>query len=542
MELLTAAEMREADREAIVGMKIPSLRLMEKAGNAVAREAGKLIGRSRTRPVRIAVVCGRGNNGGDGLVAARLLHRMGCRVSVFLVSPDFSKDAAAQFKRLPRRIHVHRIFSIAVWKKEMEKLAQCGLIIDALFGTGLSQPVKGFLKRIVEDINRTGLPVLAVDIASGIDATTGAVLGAAVRADVTVTFARLKIGQILFPGAAHCGRLVVADIGIPDRAIERTRPHTFLLTAQDAASLLPLRPDHSHKGTFGQSVILAGSRGMIGAAVLAAEAAMRIGSGITRLCVPQSVYSIAARKLPPEAMCAPVPDGGRGLFGPESVRPVLKYLDRATCVLIGPGIGRDRRTIRWLARILKHIASGRPAPAIILDADALFAPAFLPRGCVITPHAGEMARLMGWSRAAVDAGSCEAARNFAMKNGLTVVLKGSRTKIANPKGLLFINHTGNAALAKGATGDVLAGLTCGLGAQGLASFDAARLAVYLQGRAADIAVDRGRDKRTFLASDIFAHLDPALAELSGRFRKLPEGDNIGMISPGGATNEDSSGD
>lgn len=501
--------MRAADRAAIGGMKIPALKLMENAGAAVAREA------ARMARGRIAVLCGKGNNGGDGLVAARILNRMGRPVLVFLTSRDFSEDAAVQFKRLPRRIPVTRVFSIAVWKREKDTLARCDVIIDALFGTGLSQPIKGLQKQIIEDVNLARRRILAVDIPSGIDATTGNILGAAVRADATVTFARPKIGQILFPGASHTGRLVVSDIGIPDRAIDRARPDTFLLTPQDAANLLPARPAHSHKGSFGQSVIFAGSRGMIGAAVLAAEAAMRIGSGITRLCVPASVYSIAARKLPPEAMCAPIPDGGRGSFGPESVRPALKYLERATGVLIGPGIGRAARTVRWLSRILKHLERLRRSDVRrVLDADALFAAGSLPPGIVITPHAGEMARLTGLARPAVEAGGCAVARGFAMKNKLTVVLKGSRTLIANPAGRLFINQTGNAALAKGATGDVLAGMICGLCAQGLTSFDAARLAVYLHGRTADIAVEKGRDQRTFLASDIFNFLDPAIRELS----------------------------
>ena len=500
MEILTAAQMREADRVAIVEMKIPGLRLMESAGLAVAREAARMV---RKKSGRIAVLCGKGNNGGDGLVAARLLARQGRLVSAVLLSKDFSPDAATQFRRLPGRVEVVRAHSQALWNRACRRLETCALVIDAIFCTGLGHPLGGLMKQVVDDLNRLSIPVLAVDIPSGVDATTGRILGAAVRASVTVTFARPKLGHILFPGAAHTGRRVTADIGIPDTAISRARPDTYLIDRNLAARLLPPRPDDSHKGTYGRSVILAGSRGMIGAAVLAAEAAMRIGSGLTRLCVPASVYSIAARKLPPEAMCAPV-----------SEKSIAKYLNDATAVLIGPGLGRDPRTLRWVGRVAKSL---RHDQRCVLDADALFALAALPPAAdtVLTPHAGEMARLIGKSRAAVEADSCAVARSFARRCRLSVVLKGSRTKIADRYGDVYVNPTGNAALAKGATGDVLVGLICGLAAQGLSAFDAARLAVYLHGRAADLAVEQGRDKRTFLASDIFKYLDAALLELSG---------------------------
>lgn len=517
MEILTAGQMREADRVAIIDMKIPALRLMENAGKAVAEEARRM--RRAAGPGRVAVLCGKGNNGGDGLVAARHLGQSGYRILVFLTSEDFSKDAQAQFSRLPKKIHVVDIHTPALWKKEKRRLQSCDLLIDALFGTGLSKPLTGLFRIIVRDVNRLSKPVLAVDISSGIDASNGRVLGGgdlAIRCATSVTFARPKIGHVLHPGAAYAGRVVVRDIGIPDEAVRKAGPDTFAMDGKMAAAILPDRPDHSHKGVFGMSVIFAGARGMIGAAVLSTTAAMRIGSGLTRLFVPASVYSIAAKKLPPEAMCEPVPDGG-GAFGPSALRHTSKFLARADSVLLGPGIGRHPKTIRWVLGTLRSITSHQK---IVVDADALHAIAAksFPRSganadIAITPHAGEMAKLVGKSRAWVESDPCSAARDYSKKHGVTVVLKGSRTVIANAQGEVNINFTGNSALAKGGSGDVLAGMICGLAAQGMTTFDAARLGVFLHGRAADIAVESGRDKRTFLASDIFATLDRAILEL-----------------------------
>lgn len=510
--------MRMADRTAIVSMKIPSLKLMETAGLAVANETERLALRLRIRSsAPISIVCGKGNNGGDGLVAGRCLSRRGYRVQIFLMTETLSEDAAVQLKRLPKSVPVVRINSWSSWERVIAGVRAGGLIIDALFGTGLSKPIRGWVRRWIESLNATGRPVVAVDIPSGIDASTGKILGAAVRARVTVTFARPKIGHLFHPGAACTGELIVADIGIPDRAVLQSRPDTFLIDRPAAARLLPPRLNFSHKGMYGRSVIAAGSRGMIGAAVLAAESAMRIGSGLTHLCVPDSVYPIAARKLSPEAMCAPVPDRRRGSFGPESVRESSRIAARATCVLAGPGIGRHPDTGRWLMKFLRSI---HPNQKLILDADALWAIARSgfdwrdPRlDVAITPHAGEMARLTGLGRSAVESDFCSVARAYSVRNRITVVLKGSRTVIASRSGRVDVNRTGNSALAKGATGDVLAGMICGLAAQGLSTFDAARLAVYLHGRCADIAVDLGRNKRTFLASDLFDYFDPAILEL-----------------------------
>ncbi len=518
MELLTSKQMREADRVAIHDMKIPGLTLMENAGRAAAAEIVRLLKKSFRRP--IAVVCGKGNNGGDGIVIARVLARRGIRVRVFLLSEDLSPDAAAQLRRLPKsRVERIRTCNLTQWKKARSRLDDCALIVDAIFGTGMSGKLKDPYPAIIEDINRTGNPIVAVDIPSGIDASSGAILGAAIRAHTTVAFARPKVGHIMPPGASCTGRLIVADIGIPDEAVTRSRPDTFLQARRASIPSLPSRPAHSHKGSYGRTVILAGSRGMIGAAVLAAEAAMRIGAGLTTLAIPDSVYAIAARKLSPEAMCRPVPDGGRGFFSKMSSREIKPIVERSTAVVLGPGIGRDSRTIRWTMDVLKFLpGSGH----VVIDADALYALAVTgcPKGftkadAVLTPHAGEMAALTGQTRSRVESNAVAIARAFASHHGVTVVLKGSRTVIAVPEGSVFVNITGNSALAKGGSGDVLAGMIGGLCAQGLSANHSARLAVYLHGRAADLLVDSGRDKRTVIASDLFQKFDKALRELEG---------------------------
>lgn len=518
-EVLTSEQMRKADRIAIHEMKIPSLTLMENAGRAVARESIRFLKSLRAqRRAPVGVVCGKGNNGGDGLVVARLLSMAGCRIRVFLLSTDFSPDAYVQFRRLPPGAKKIVVSAPALWKKHLCDLYDCSLVVDAIFGTGMSGNLKAPYPRVIDDINNLGRPVIAVDIPSGIDATTGAALGTAICADRTVTFVRAKIGHLLPPGTAYTGALTVADIGIPGSAIDTARPHTFLENRLMMSALLPSRPMHSHKGAYGRSVILAGSRGMIGAAILATEAAMRIGSGLTTLVVPDAMYSIAARKLPPEGMCRPAPDNGHGVFTRNALASTRRLIEQANAVLIGPGIGRDPKTIRWLVDVLKMI----PAPAhVVLDADALFALAVSPsvwkflarHDAVITPHAGEMARLIGKTRAAVESDFCGAARTFSHDRRVTVVLKGSRTVIASPDRTAYINVTGNSALAKGGSGDVLAGMMCGLCAQGMSAIHAARLAVYLHGRAADLAVSSGRNKRTVLASDLFTFFDPAINEL-----------------------------
>ncbi len=524
MIVLTADQMRQADRIAIEEMGIPGRTLMEKAGQAVADETGRVlrqdrIGRRRGMRGRIAILCGRGNNGGDGLVAARILSAQH-HVWVMLTSTDFSPDAERERRRLSPRVRIIRVDRPAGRRDAGRILAGCDVVLDALFGTGLSRPIPPFFRRIIEEINRMSKPVVAVDIPSGIDASTGQILGAAVRAAVTVTFARPKVGHLLHPGAGCTGRLVVADIGIPDEAIVRTRPDLFLMTHPEAARLVPPRPDHSHKGLFGRSVILAGSRGMIGAAVLSAEAAMRSGSGLTTLCVPAGVYSIAARKIPPEAMCHPVSDSGLGAFAAAPRGEPASQIRRSDAILVGPGIGRDSKTVRWVRDLIDLVGPGQ---RLILDADALYAMAeilrtqrhFRLRGdVVLTPHAGEMARLTGRTRQWVEHHPLVAAREYAGRMRCAVVLKGSRTIIADADGRAYINRTGNASLAKGGSGDVLAGMICGLAAQGLSAVDAARLAVYLHGRSADIGVERGRDKRTILASELFTWFDAAFRELN----------------------------
>lgn len=501
--------MREADRYTIEELGVPGLTLMEHAGKAIAQVVKEM-----DFAKRIAVVCGKGNNGGDGFVAARYL-RPGRKVTVFLISSTFSEDALVMRKRLPAGVICHALTPADAANPKIFR--NYDLIVDALFGTGLTKPLTGFVRRVVDRMNSSGKPIVAADIPSGIDASTGRVLGSAVHATRTVTFARPKIGHIFLPGSIHCGKLEIVDIGIPDEAILAAHPAAFLIDRNLARKLLPPRPAQSHKGTYGRSVIIAGSRGMIGAAVLATEAAMKIGSGLTTLCVPDSIYSIAAKKLSPEAMCVPIPDGGRGSFGPESFKSILHAVKNASAVLIGPGLGRHPATLHL---VLKCISNFDRNAKWIIDADALYAaskfkfkPARHLADLAVTPHAGEMSRLCGLTRKEIELNPIATASDFARKISGTVLLKGPRSIIAADGEHSFVNPTGNSALAKGGSGDVLAGMICGLCAQGLRTFDAARLAAYLHGLAADLAVEQGRSPRTFLASDLFNYMDAALNKI-----------------------------
>lgn len=536
MELLNADQMRQVEHIAINEMNIPGIKLMENAGRAVAVEIKRMMENIPRRTlIRVGIICGKGQNAGDGLVAARWLTGRRFRAVVFLTSDNLTPDSQSMLKKIPRTVRVIRADTPVRWKKNIPYLMLCDVLVDALFGIGLSRPLKQPWSNIVDDVNKLNKLVVSVDLPSGIDASTGHIMGTALRAVKTVTFFRPKIGHILYPGSEYSGELTVADIGIPDRVFHATSPDTFLNSRDTVSRLLPRRPDNSHKQHYGCSLILAGSQGMIGAGVLAAAGALRIGSGLTILAVPDKIYTVAARKLSPEAMCEPIPDGGSGGFGTASLKRTLELVNRATCILVGPGIGRRPETIRWIFRILKHLDKGKKW---IFDADALFAFSYIikrnnkftdkihrfqsnvgrhesliPDIC-ITPHSGEMARLVQKSRNEVEQDFLSIARNYSNSNRLTTVLKGSRTVIARPDCPVFINKTGNSALAKGSTGDVLAGMICGLAAQGLSTFDAGRLASYLLGRSADIAIHNGRTKLTFLATDIFQYLDDAILEIS----------------------------
>lgn len=484
MKLVTARQMREIDRWAIEEIGIPGVVLMENAGRAAAEQATRRYGHLRPGPV--LVLAGKGNNGGDGFVIARHLSNGGWRVRTVVLADaeGIAGDARVNLEIL-RRSGSEVAFALDEerLRRELDTGGPFRLIFDALFGTGLASEVRGHYAAAIDWINGAGLPVCAVDIPSGVDATSGRLLGRGVRADLTVTFAAAKIGQILYPGAGCVGELAVVDIGIPSSHPEP--PEYLFVEARDAAGLLPPRPATGHKGTFGHLLVVAGSRGKTGAAAMAAEGGLRIGAGLVTVACPQAVHDILAVKLT-EAMTLPLPGGDA--LGDDSIEELRSFWEGKSAVALGPGLGQEQGTVAFVRRLLREC----PLP-LVLDADGLNAVADAPEAllerkgvpAVLTPHPGEMARLLGSTVGAVEEDRIGAARDFAVRYGVALVLKGARTVIAFADGRVRINGSGNPGMACGGMGDALTGVIGGLLAQGLSAEDAAVLGVHLHGLAAD---------------------------------------------------------
>lgn len=508
MKLVTAETMRELDRQAIEGLGIPGALLMENAGRAVAEEVWR-----RWRPRRVAVVAGRGNNGGDGFVAARHLANRGAEVAVFLLGRAEQLRGDAQLNcRIWLRMGGRVQEVLGEEDLEALDLGRFDVVVDAIFGTGLSSEVRGLQRRAIELINASGRPVAAVDIPSGVEATSGRVLGVAVRADLTVTFGMAKVGQAIWPGLAHVGDLVVADISIPRRLLEEVDTPYELLEREGLPALPPRRP-WAHKGNFGHLLVVAGSPGKTGAAALCAQAAVRSGAGLVTLAVAASLNPILEVKLT-EAMTEPVPDE-EGFLGPASLEAILRAAEGKTALALGPGISAREGTVRLVGDLLRRVRL-----PMVIDADGLNCLARLPegprlaRGAVLTPHPGEMARLLGCTPAEVQEQRLEVARRWAQQWGVVLVLKGSRTVIATPEGRAFINPTGNPGMASGGMGDVLTGMIGALLAQGMAPLEAARLAVFAHGAIADRLAGR-RGQVGMLAGELIEEIPHVLAELGG---------------------------
>ncbi|GAB4561479.1 MAG: bifunctional ADP-dependent NAD(P)H-hydrate dehydratase/NAD(P)H-hydrate epimerase [Geothermobacteraceae bacterium] len=512
MRVLTAQQMRDLDRRTIEQVGIPGLVLMENAGRGCS-ERIRAAWPDLTGPV--LVLCGKGNNGGDGLVIARCLLQAGLPVSVVLLGERASVggDAAA---------------NLAIWERLGQKVAFVSeeealatfldgqspeLIVDALLGTGLASEVRGLYRRAIDWINTVSSPVVAVDIPSGVDADNGRILGRAVRAEMTVTFAAAKIGHLLPPGAGCCGRLEVVDIGIPG-GLEPEPDDLYLWTGQEQASaLLPARPETGHKGTFGHLLVVAGSKGKTGAASLSAAGGLRGGCGLVTLALPASQQPVVAG-LQAEIMTEPLADRD-GMLVEEAWQPLEQLLPGRSAVALGPGIGRSAGS----DALVRRLVASCPLPMVI-DADGLNALAEdlsplnggQPMPPVLTPHPGEMARLCGVSVKEVVERGLELARDFARRRRVVLVLKGAPTLVAGPDGTLAINGSGNPVLATAGSGDVLTGLIGALLARGMAPFDAARLGVYLHGLAGDLLAERG-GREGFVAGDVASALPEAWARL-----------------------------
>jgi NAD(P)H-hydrate epimerase len=511
LKLVTSEQMRAIDARAIRDHGVPGLVLMENAGRSVvsAMEGffGGLAGRS------YAIVCGRGNNGGDGLVVARLLHSMGLPVvCVLLAEPrSLSGDAAANYERATASgVEVALAPDSASFAPLKWRLSGCDVIIDAILGTGLARDVSGLAREVIDFLAALGKPVVAVDIPSGLSADTGKAQGAALQAALTVTFGCPKLGQAVYPGAGLVGRLEVADIGIPEAAVEAEGVLGHLLEAEEAASLLRPRPPDGHKGTFGHLLVVAGSVGKTGAAAMTSQAAARSGAGMVTLGSPQSVNPILAAKLT-EVMTEPLPEEPRA-----ALRRVEELSGGKDALAVGPGLSTAAGMSEFLCALVRECRLPMVIDAsglALLAADvAALGDAQAPR--VLTPHPGEMARLMGISAAQVQADRIGSATRFAAEHRAVVVLKGARTVIAAPDGRFWVNASGTVAMATGGMGDVLCGLVGGLLAQGYGPLAAALLAAYWHGLAGEMAAERLAEVGV-LASDVIDSLPAAWRALAG---------------------------
>jgi NAD(P)H-hydrate epimerase len=519
MRLVSAAEMREIDRLTIAG-GTPGHVLMERAGRGATRALLECFPHMRRKGRRAVICAGKGNNGGDGFVIARLLARREVRPTVVLlgraaeVTGDAARNLRAYQRQRGRLIEVTESAQIAALAAA---LGQADVIIDAIFGTGLNSPVRGLHAEAIELINAAGLPVFAVDIPSGLHADTGQPLGTCVQAEATATFGFAKLGQVIYPGAEVVGRLAVVDIGITAEALAAVPSSAEYLEAAAVAAAVPVRRPDAHKGDCGHLLAIAGGFGKTGAPQLVARAAARAGAGLVTLVGPASLYPIYASGVI-EVMTEVLPDrDGRIAFDEGALAALL---GGKSAVVIGPGIGTHDdagRVVRWL---LAHA----PVP-LVLDADALTCLASdlgalraAAAPVILTPHPGEMARLCGSDAAAVQADRVGVARRFAREQRCVLVLKGARTVIAAPHAgrgdgaYVWVNSSGNPGMASGGMGDVLAGILGGLLAQGLSTSEAACLGTYVHGAVADrLAAETGAIG--LLASDVIQHLPAGLRDV-----------------------------
>jgi hydroxyethylthiazole kinase-like uncharacterized protein yjeF len=508
VKIITAAEMREIDRVTTEKFGVPSLTLMENAGSAVAR----FILENFRSTDRIAVACGKGNNGGDGFVVARQLHRAGRVVEVLLLTApsELKDDAAIMFGRLPVRPIV--VQSVAELQAESSRsLGNCDLLVDAILGTGFKPPVKGLYAEAIAALNRSGKPVVAVDIPSGADsdAMTAQSGEGIARADAIVTFTAPRPAHVF--GELTRGPVIVAPIGSPKAAIE-SKLKLEVTTAQDLAAFLAPRPRDSNKGMYGHALIVGGSLGKSGAAAMAGMAALRAGAGLVTVVTAKSALPNVAG-FAAELMTEPLAETDTGGIGVAAVKSgkLQQLASTMTVVAIGPGIGRYPETVEFV----QEAVCTMKVPTVI-DADGLNAFAGRTelldgskRALVLTPHPGEMGRLAGISTNAVQADRLNVARTFAREHRVVLVLKGNLTVIALPDGTEWVNPTGNPGMATGGTGDILTGMTAGILAQ--MPSDAARAAVaavYLHGLAGDVA-EETVGEHSLVATDLLTGLPEA---------------------------------
>jgi hydroxyethylthiazole kinase-like uncharacterized protein yjeF len=511
MKLVDAAGMRAIDNHCIEKLDVPGLKLMESAGVGTVRFIEREVGPQAGK--RIAVVCGKGNNGGDGFVIARELRSSGAAVKTYLVGQrgDVAGDARASLEKLGSEDVVELSGGRSVGEL-VEVMTKCDLVVDAVFGTGFAGVPRGLSGTVIGQMNVCGHPVLAVDVPSGLNATTGAAEGECVKATWTCTMGLPKRGFYFHPGRDLVGTVHVVDIGVPTKAIEAIGVRDNVLTAREVARILPDRPEDAHKGTFGRVLVIAGSVGYSGAAALTAESALRSGAGLVTLGAPESLNDILEIKLT-EVITSPLPQTTGRTLSTAALPQVLELLESADALAVGPGLSRNVET----QELVRAVIGSVDVPCVV-DADGLNA--LTPEdvggragkaALVLTPHPGEAERLTRLSVSEILARREDAARGLAERARSTVLLKGAPSVVADPSGEVYVNPTGNHGLATGGTGDVLTGVIAALLGQGVPATEAAAAGAYIHGLAGDLA-SREQGPIGMIAGDVMGLLPRAFVE------------------------------
>jgi hydroxyethylthiazole kinase-like uncharacterized protein yjeF len=508
--LVTAKEMQEMDGKTIQRIGVQSLLLMENAGLGVVQIVEERLGELKGN--RVVIFCGKGNNGGDGMVAARHLFNKGIAVQVILIAQKEKVRGDARTNMII--LQNMGIDPVEVkTRRALEKYNNVDLVVDALLGTGLTGEVIGFIADVIRWINRTGIPVVSVDLPSGLHSDTGTYQGECIRADYTVTMAELKRGLVLYPGREMAGHISLVDIGIPESVSQSVGVQTFLVDKEDIQNRLPSRPPSGHKGTFGKTLVLAGSPGLTGAAMLCSKASLLVGGGLTILGIPEGINSIMEVKLT-EVMTKPLVETSQGTLSLQAEKDIDQLLDWADVLAIGPGLSTETETGQLIRKIVTRLEKPH-----VIDADGLNAfegmEHLLEKSQgerILTPHYGELSRLISLPIDRIAKDPIEMARQNAKRFKSVLVLKGAPTVIADPEGTVFVNPTGNSGMATAGCGDVLTGAITGFLAQGCTPIHASVLGVYIHGLAGDIAAGCF-NQRSLVAGDLLMTLNQAIQQV-----------------------------
>lgn len=505
---VNAQEMKTCDTTTMKAFGIPSMVLMERAALQVVEQLSK----ADFDLTEVGIICGMGNNGGDGIAVARLLHEKGISVKIILVGN--AEHATTDTKQQLKIVNNYQlpVFLINTsdkdnqeYKSVLGELDSCTCLIDSIFGIGLTRDVSGIYREVIEYMNHHKAKKLAVDIPSGIDAGNGQVLGCAVNAHITVTFAFAKAGLLLYPGADYAGQVVVTEIGITEESFLEKKPYLYTYSSKEIRATLPKRLAYSNKGTYGKAVFVVGSSGMAGAAYLAAMAAYRMGCGLVRLVTPEA-NRVILQQLLPEAILT--------TYDEEHIskKEIEEALDWGDCIAIGCGLGQSACSKNLLELVLQY----KEKP-LLIDGDGLNLLAKEPvdlagykQPVILTPHLGEMSRLTNQPVAHIQKNLVQTAADYANKNQVCCVLKDARTVVTCGHERAYLNTTGNSGMASAGSGDILAGMICGLLAQGMNSEEASVAAVHLHGCAGDEAA-RSIGMRGMLARDILDNIPKALS-------------------------------